>query len=731
MGADVFLKSRNKGHEIEVLGTDSEWVDAIFKRFPEPIDVFREYGFASEEREEKEGVVRLGRNGGLLIKGNEWSILSRSSGEKGYGGGVIQALAHCIFDDATRTKGKDFQAIAEKVIPEIVKKSREKAMERKHKRTGRNGASKAKGEKKDDSPKWFWKTADEAAREFEKLPLANDDKKARNFFLKEYGLHPDGLPDDWRIGTIWSKRGIVYRYQLPGQADGYKFKPFARNERGKRQPCYISQDFDGGLWRVPGGGNGLVVVAGEEKARAAFLAGYDAVFLRAGEKSISSYPAVERFILETNPPEVIFPNDADDPGDRANKESAKRLVEIGYPASRIKRVDWPKDAPKGHDLNDVLKVGGVEAVAELLENAEPWLAHQGFKLWTLDEVFQFELDERDNYLGDYLVQASAMTPLLGPPDVGKSRVIIQLIVSALTGRADWLGFPIHRHDLKIMFLQTENSIRRLKHDLGAMLRGCCPDARAEVNMRLRLFIPQSVDETVLGLDDAAVVARLKATVQRERPDLVIVDPVGDFYAGDNENDAIQMRTTCKLLLGIARSANEKTAIIPIHHARSGKTAAANADGWERSAYGRGSKALISIARAAINLAPADEHDSGAIIVACGKSNDGPRFPAFGIRLDPETMTYSRDEEIDIEAWRETVKGEKKRGPQKAVSVELTVSALNALGGKAKKKDLVAELIRLTKCASSTAYDAISRAHEKNAVLAAAGHVMVTNGGNAK
>jgi putative DNA primase/helicase len=341
-----------------------------------------------------------------------------------------------------------------------------------------------------------------------------------------------------------------------------------------------------------------------------------------------------------------------------------------------------------------------------------------FKLWTLDELFAYELDERDNILGDYMLQQGAMTPFIGPPDLGKTRLVIQLIVSLLTGRPDWLGLRIHRHDLKILFLQTENSIRRLRRDLGAMLHGCRPDFRAQVNERLRLFVPQSIDEMSLGLDDPEIIARLKATIRNAQPDITFADPFGDFYAGDNENDAMQMRTTAKLLMQIVRSGNEKGALGVIHHARSGKAAAAGADGWERGSYGRGSKALISIGRAAINLAPADEHDSSAVIVACGKCNDGVRFPAFGVRLDPETMTYSRDEGIDIDAWREAVAGDNKRGPKKRLTVELVASTLKLLGNKAKKKELVAELMRVNECSSTTAYEAVSRADGKTVFAAA-------------
>jgi twinkle protein len=71
-------------------------------------------------------------------------------------------------------------------------------------------------------------------------------------------------------------------------------------------------------------------------------------------------------------PRVILAGDGDDPGKRLNAELARRLG-----AARCAWVEYPEGAKDG---NDVLKVGGVEALRALLDGAKPYPIKGLFRL---------------------------------------------------------------------------------------------------------------------------------------------------------------------------------------------------------------------------------------------------------------------------------------------------------------------------------------------------------------
>ena len=84
-------------------------------------------------------------------------------------------------------------------------------------------------------------------------------------------------------------------------------------------------------------------------------------------------------------------------------------------------------------------------------------------------------------------------------------------------------------------------------------------------------------------------------------------------------------------------------------------------GFERASFGRNSKVLLSWTRAQINLAPYEADNNEVLVVASGKSNNAEEFEPFGIRLDSETMTYERDDSVDLEAWKERIGADTRKG----------------------------------------------------------------------
>jgi hypothetical protein len=60
------------------------------------------------------------------------------------------------------------------------------------------------------------------------------------------------------------------------------------------------------------------------------------------------------------------------------------------------------------------------------------------------------------------------------------------------------------------------------------------------------------------------------------------------------------------------------------------------------------------ARAQINVAPARPNDNSVLVIASGKCSNFTEFQPFAVRLDFDTMLYSRDDDFDMEQWRDSL-----------------------------------------------------------------------------
>ena len=148
----------------------------------------------------------------------------------------------------------------------------------------------------------------------------------------------------------------------------------------------------------------------------------------------------------------------------------------------------------------------------------------------------------------------------------------------------------------------------------------------------------------------------------------------------------------------------------------GRAGSAKAVGYERQEFGRNSKVLQGYVRSVVNIAPEKSDSNETLIVASGKSNNSEEFQPFGIRLDPKTMTYQRDDSIDIAAWRELVgAGSKTAEPLVTIGTVVEVVAGAGLNGIEKSK-LVASVMKDSGCKRTHAYNLVNKAESKKAIV---------------
>jgi hypothetical protein len=314
------------------------------------------------------------------------------------------------------------------------------------------------------------------------------------------------------------------------------------------------------------------------------------------------------------------------------------------------------------------------------------------------------LPEKVSVLGDGIIVMGQLTSLLGQGGTGKSRFTMQLAIYQILGR-NFAGFKTHQTPLKHLLIGTENSVHRQQAELRKMTTGLSPEELELLGQHLFFHVVESMDDAFINIGSEEIVRKWQLTLEQIQPDVIYIDPFGEVVVGDMNKDA-DVRHTLRELTKICRRHNHDSAIIVVHHARTGRGNIAQAVGYDKGNYGIGSKALYSGVRSQINLAPADPEDTSRLVLSCGKSNDTKPFITRGLRLSDATMTYEVDATFDVKAWLDDVEG-KQSG--KAAAIADTVRAVEA--GNTRYGDIARVVADETGCALVTAKRRIKEAVE--------------------
>jgi hypothetical protein len=234
---------------------------------------------------------------------------------------------------------------------------------------------------------------------------------------------------------------------------------------------------------------------------------------------------------------------------------------------------------------------------------------------------------------------------------------MQLALCCRAGR-DFLDWPTNGRELRFLFLQTENSCRRLKADLEKMLSAFTPEEQEHIKAGIFFHTLEADDDGFLALDTENQ-KRIEKAITVTGADVIICDPLRDFSLDDLNSDKF-MSETLREILRVTKRGNPKRLPLVVHHAATGKAGAQKTTGWDRSSFGRNSKVLQMMARAVINIGQAQADDNSVIIIGSGKCNNAPEFTAFAARLSFETMLYARHDDFDMEGWKEQVTGTKQQ-----------------------------------------------------------------------
>jgi RecA-family ATPase len=146
-----------------------------------------------------------------------------------------------------------------------------------------------------------------------------------------------------------------------------------------------------------------------------------------------------------------------------------------------------------------------------------------------------KFDDADLILSNGYLALGERTAICGVGSVGKSRLIMQLALCCRTGR-EFLGWETRGHELNWLFLQTDNSNRRLKFDLERMLRAFSPAESEAINAGVFFHTLEADDDGFLALD-LKNRERISNAIVKTNANIVVFDPLRDFGIDDLNADA--------------------------------------------------------------------------------------------------------------------------------------------------------------------------------------------------
>jgi hypothetical protein len=324
------------------------------------------------------------------------------------------------------------------------------------------------------------------------------------------------------------------------------------------------------------------------------------------------------------------------------------------------------------------------AAREAHARASPTPQTRTLPLWALDELLNYQPDPKEEIWPGGILSMGERTALVGAPGVGKSRLALQAALCTMLGRP-FLGWETRGAGLKWLFLQTENSARRLKADLGAMTRHLASDQKQIVRDGLRILNVNALDFSTICMvaghpDRGAILETLAAWA----PDIVVIDPLRDAGCGDPNKDA-DMTETCAGISNVVRHANPRRVPLVIHHGRTGAQEASKVFGDDAASFGRNSKVLYGWLRSQINVAPAGIDWPKIVVVGCGKNSNGPKWDPFAARLDEYTMTYHRldPDQFDLNAWAEQMGAQSRKRRSHLPTPDEVAAVVARAGGEVR------------------------------------------------
>ena len=268
--------------------------------------------------------------------------------------------------------------------------------------------------------------------------------------------------------------------------------------------------------------------------------------------------------------------------------------------------------------------------------------------------------------GTYLLRGE-ITYEAAPGGVGKTAHTIGMAVELATG-IEILGEKIWRNDLKVLYINAEDSRAEINRRVSAFYRahapklaGCNLDRLSVVGVddpRIKSLSFLRVNEKGATILNEAGVGVLETALEALRPGLLVLDPLVAFCGGGNMNDNAVMALVSRELKRLATKFD--CAILILHHTRKGSRGSDPAGEAEEIS---GASSIVNLARRAITLKQMTEPETNLLGVmpsekwqylklVDAKSNlaprsaDSPWYRLHSIELpNPEPPIYPHGDSV--------------------------------------------------------------------------------------
>lgn len=171
-------------------------------------------------------------------------------------------------------------------------------------------------------------------------------------------------------------------------------------------------------------------------------------------------------------------------------------------------------------------------------------------VYTAEEIMDLKITEVQ-MLFSPILQKIGLAALCGGSDTGKSYLCLELALSICTDQEDILGLKIKRNHGSVIIVCTEDS----KEDMCVRLTSMLNDREIAKDAIRFIFETDDLEE------------KLKAELERQPADLVVIDTLGDLFTR-NLNQSIEVRQFLKPYKTLAQK--HECLIIFNHHIGKGK-----------------------------------------------------------------------------------------------------------------------------------------------------------------
>jgi hypothetical protein len=328
------------------------------------------------------------------------------------------------------------------------------------------------------------------------------------------------------------------------------------------------------------------------------------------------------------------------------------LYGIGYHITRIRDAHLKRQAKAALEKADGLKaiqmaVEGIRSDLTKAGGSEP----SGFTVRSWGECVEIELPPKRFIMGELFAQGQVQA-LFGQGGLGKSRLALNIARNQVLG-LPFLEMGTGTDPMRHLFIGSENDLYRWQIDTRCMSKGLAKEQVGLLANHIRVTTLEKQGDTFINLGDDENEQKWRDTLREWPPDVLWVDPWGDVLEGEGFDGDV--RSTISTLRKLACDVSPDCGVVILAHARTGTANIAQAAGFDAANFGKDSKALFSCARAVVNIAPYDASDNPDLVWIPAKNNNGTRPEPLRIRLDPQTLTYSAVEVLDVEVWREDLK----------------------------------------------------------------------------